>query len=283
MLGVHYAGQVYEGQGYAVTGASVPALGRYGFDLYGEDGSLVLRAGDITGMVWGGSGFTLPPQTYGIWAKRDGVWIKGMPQVFYANATNQTVSVAASIPANPTGVAQISVDETFPFITVLVPQGRMVTWEDFLYYMSVTLTSAVGVTNPLIVNWTFVTTKFLAVRNQDGSLLTWNYMTGPPTVGTNRFDNIVLRRLINIQISGTDTAPSSWVFSVQRISAIRMFSHEVNQPTSLSGALQAWTASATTIQYSSSGESRDAGGGSGLDLGGYGGLSGGGISSGPVV
>lgn len=286
MIAGVYAGQPYNAQGYPVTGASLPSPGIYGYDIYGVDGQLMLRIGDISGMSWGGRSFDLPPGTYGVWGQRAGVWLKGMPQVFYAGASDRTIQVVGQS-SGPSGLWTLFVDEAFTFTTIFVPAGRMITWEDFPYFIDVTLVSAPGITSPAIVSWRLDKTLFMATKDKEGTLLAWNFMTGPPADGVTLYSNIRLRRVYKIQTSGTGGA-ATWTFSVKRIAVLRMFAHEVNEAPILSGAMDAFASGQTTTQTANIGENRDPGGGEGIDrnfegetgdLSGD--VSGGGDSSGP--
>src|SRR5437867_398473 len=61
-------------------------------DIRGVNGDVVARIGDISGMPWGGSGEYIARGTFGIWGKREGIWLKAMAQLFYANARTDSVT-----------------------------------------------------------------------------------------------------------------------------------------------------------------------------------------------
>jgi hypothetical protein len=274
MFGASYFGQSYFAQGYPITGATIPT-GVYAIDVLGVDGSLVARIGDIGNLPWGASGKLLPPGTWGLWGKRSGVWLEQHTQVFYANADTITTQPVSNASYSAPGAFVFNIDETLPFQTITVPDGRMVSWEDFVYFTTITVVSAPGVTSPAVVAFSVLPSVFYATK--DASLIqAWNFMTGPTGTGsgTSVYTNIFLRRAYTIQVSGTGSG--IWTFNVQRRALLRMFAHEVNSKPTGFGSFVSFTASGTVTQTPNIGADRDPGGGSGVDPGGYVGGGGGG-------
>jgi hypothetical protein len=284
MFAATYLSQAYFGQGYPITGAIV--YGRYGIDVYGTDGSLVVRLGDIGGMIWGGSNFVLPEGTFGLWGKRDGLWDKGTVQMFYANGSNLSITFSVVEPnpgnvLNTAGLFQVDIDETFPFGSIIVPGGRMVTWEDFLYFglVSVVSTDLPGALSVAVNASSIANTKFLASKD-GGTLSVWNYLSGPDgTKDLTTYTNIRLRRRYLIQTSLNRASGINqnitWTLTVRRVSTLRLFSHEANAAPNLAASFVSYVEGGTTSADSNKGEDRVPGG-TGIEPGGYAGTPGGG-------
>jgi len=250
---------------------------RWGFHVYDQDGNLVARFGDISGLEWGGSGEVLPENTYGFWAKREGAWLKAYTTVFYAHFGTLTLSW------NPAGTGtlqapttyRVTIDEIFPFGSIQVPRGRIISWEFVLTFASFRFRSA-GL-GDVTTTGVFLRNKQLFASLNGGIAASYDYLTGPASPGIHTYTNLKLRLEYDIDMGVGD---GYWNRDVPvlftRIGMIRMFSHEVNEAPSLD------LVSTAEISAPASGRERegagvDQGGGTGTEPGGYQGSGGGGL------
>lgn len=234
---------------------------RYGIDVFGTDGALQARLGDISGQPWGGSGYTLPEGTFGLWGKRDGVWIKGITQVFYA-VSEDTGARTISLNTLTDQAPQVTLTAAFPFGAVNAPQGRMVTLEVFFYKGTISAASFVR---------SLVLTKVELLASLNGAAESvHDNLYGPSTVGTNTWSAVKARLTCGSTI--LEGQSRSWT-SYRLLYAIRMFSHEVNAATTKSETVAALGEAVQGREGEGTGAASI---GTGSDLGGYGGAAGGG-------
>lgn len=237
-------------------------------DVFNTSGVLVARLGDITGMPWGGGSYTLPSGTYGLWTLRDGTWMKGQVTMFYAHAKNLTLLQNETFSFNANERYEFSIDETFPFGTINVPLGRIVTWETFLHFVEIKIFTATGGGGTAT---TLSTPRLFSISLRaslnGGAAADYNYLSGPTTSGENAYTSVKLRlKWHGTKVGGGTVGVASW--SVRRNMSIRLFGHEVNADPTLSSPTASVLVTTTTEGRGPELDS-DQGGGSGTDAGGY--------------
>lgn len=199
------------------------------FDVFDTSGDLRVRMGDISGRPWGGAGFVIPEGTFGLWTDREGAWLRGNVTMFYANSRSapKTGSTGTTEAAG-THLLKITLDETFPFGSIIVPAGRVVTMEYFLHSLTGNITGT-GVTA-----FTGIRMNQLRLRasRAGGAVSDFDNLLGP-TTGTVTYSSVALRMLYHLGYS-VDQSNVTLNWSVTRVASIRMFAHEVHADTTIS-------------------------------------------------
>ncbi len=249
-------------------------VARYGVDIFGTDGTLVSRYGDISGLGWGGSDYTLPEGSWGLWGKRDGVWIKAMVQMFYSHfGPSGLITYTITIgPIILTGLISftITVNEAMPFGTIIVPKGRIVTLENFLYDIPTLQVSRDGGVYRSLSNRRLISTVLRASLN-GGAVTSYNVLSGPTVSGENTYTSVAVRIQIGGEITVTNENWTTAAVQTDYLRTLRMFAHEVNAVPTFSGVNATQSNSGISGGKDKEGGNFNQGGGSGTDAGGYGG------------
>lgn len=250
---------------------------RYGIHIYDHDGNLVARLGDISGQPWGGSAYTLPDGTFGLWGKRDGIWIKAMTQMFYANAASSGLITRSftedPLTASADYIFRIGVEETLPFGTIEVPQGRMVSLEVFLHTISqFEWHRTPG--GPAWLNLKEKTLESVTLRASlnGGGVSSYDFLSGPSGPGQNSYTSVSVRMVFAGSEDGSAVSSNWDGIRINYFRTIRMFGHEVNESPTWAHYTHSKTQTSDSPEgRQAEGTGGDPGGGAGTDDGGYGG------------
>jgi hypothetical protein len=242
-------------------------------EIFTPGGQLAALIGNISGQPWGGAGYTIPVDTYGIWARRAGLWLMDAPDVIYSMYAER-VFTSASKASQGAGITALTavLDETLPFGNLVVPSGRVIVpYVDF-YSASLVLPTANGgfSVSALSVKLLF---SFFASLNGAGAAA-YAYLTGPVSTGMNTWSAVKFRCTWTATFTSFNWSSAS-TYQLTRNLGLRIFNHSVHALPSVAEVSFAVNPASIAGRDPEGGGS-DPGGGSGTDTGGAGGDTGGG-------
>lgn len=235
-------------------------------------GDITTVFGHLGGLKWGGSAYTIPEGTYGVWADRNGSWFTAYTIMSYANFGEQDFTSTGFNPATNNIVSvRISQIEEFPFGTLNVPAGRIIVPEVKVYSASLDINA------PVSVSSTSGSLRTATLRATVSSILgDYPYLPGHPN-GVDAVDYVG----VGITLVWDFTfAAFNWnasaTYTLTRHIGIQLWAHEVNAPTTIShDDIDVFDAGSTPADFGGGTPPEtdpvagDPGGGSGQNNGGY--------------